>query len=151
MLWILIKCLIAVVALTLLGIVLPPLIIVFAAVVNNWDGTPGGGAFLVFMAWTAGILGAFAGFIDGFVLSVVIWERRKCEAGKPHIKTIYWKAVLCLASVSLLPGVICSAAMTGHDSVHIAIGYGFALLLLGLAVFCASFALKNDTVVKQEL
>ena len=52
------------------------------------------------------------------------------------------KALLILASVSLLLGAFVSAALTDHDSVHVAIGCGFALVLLGLAAFCR-FALRN--------
>ena len=146
MLWTLTKCVASVVLLTLIGAALAALVIVFVAMVNDWGDSPGGG----FVMFVAGIWGALVGFLVGWVLAILVWDQREREASKSY-SGAYFKAFLVLASLSLLPDAIFSATTTAHDRLHIAIGCGFALLILGLAAFCMRFAVKSVTPVSPEL
>lgn len=146
MLWTLTKCVAAVVLLTVIGFALPAFVIVFVAMVNDWGDSTGFGLFIL----SVGIWGAFTGFLVGCVLAMVLWEQRDREASKSHSGT-YFKAFLVLVSLSLLPDAFISATMTAHDRLHIAIGCGFALLILGLAAFCMRFVLKSATPTSPEL
>jgi ABC-type uncharacterized transport system permease subunit len=84
------------------------------------------------------------------VLAAVVWEQRKWEASKSHSGT-YFKAFLVLVSVSILPDAFFSAVTTAHDRLHIAIGCGFALLILALATFSMRFVVKSVTPTSPEL
>jgi hypothetical protein len=146
MLWTLTKCVASVVLLPLIGASLAELVIVFVATVNDWGDSPGGG----FVMFIAGIWGAFTGFLVGCVLAMMVWEQRDWEANKSHSGT-YFKAFLVLVSLSLLPDAFFSATTTAHDRLHVAIGCGFALLILGLAAFCMRFVVKSVTPTSPEL
>ncbi len=143
------KCLLALTAGPLMGLVLSIISVLIIYGVNSWDDAPGGGFIALFVM----LFGVGCGLLGGIVLSGSIWRNRDNRSQRMVWRTARG-SMLLISACAILPIVLIvpwtGPSLPSRRLISVSVAVAFAILSFLLFRFSATYLGNNAERCRQE-